>query len=65
MCMKETHTRTIVRAVSWRIIATALTVPFTGLSTAILLHLFLTVAHYIHERLWLKSAWGTENAKTH
>jgi len=35
-----------------------MTIPFTGLSTAILIHVILTVAHYIHERVWLKIKWG-------
>jgi uncharacterized membrane protein len=54
----ETKKRTLARAVGWRIIATLMTVPFTGLSTAILLHIFLTVAHYFYERVWLKIKWG-------
>jgi uncharacterized membrane protein len=56
--MNETHWRTIARAVSWRLLATAMTVPFTGLTTAVALHVVLTVAHYIHERVWLKFNWG-------
>jgi len=55
----EFHKRTITRTISWRIIATLLTIPFTGLSTAILLHILLTIVHYIHERIWLKIKWGT------
>jgi uncharacterized membrane protein len=56
--MSETHSRTLARTVGWRIIATIMTIPFTGLSTAILIHVILTVAHYIHERVWLKIKWG-------
>ena len=54
----ETHKRTVARTVGWRIIATVMTIPFTGLSTAILIHVMLTIAHYIHERVWLKIKWG-------
>ena len=54
----ETHQRTIARIIFWRIMATLLTVPFTGLSTAILIHILLTVTHYIYERIWLKIKWG-------
>jgi uncharacterized membrane protein len=54
----ESHKRTIARTVGWRIIATLLTIPFTGLSTAIFIHILLTVAHYFHERIWLKIKWG-------
>jgi uncharacterized membrane protein len=56
--MIESHKRTIARAVSWRIVATLITIPFTGLSTAILIHVLLTIAYYIHERSWLKIKWG-------
>jgi len=61
--MTETHKRTIVRAISWRIVATLVTAAFTGLSGAIIINIFMTVAHYIHERAWLKVKWGkqTEN----
>lgn len=61
--MTETHKRTIVRAISWRIVATLVTAAFTGLSGAIVINIFMTVAHYIHERAWLKVKWGkqTEN----
>ena len=56
--MTETHKRTIVRAISWRIVATLVTAAFTGLSGAIVINIFMTVAHYIHERIWLKVKWG-------
>lgn len=54
----ETHKRTIARTICWRVVATILTIPFTGVSTAIAIHLLLTVAHYFHERIWLKINWG-------
>jgi len=54
----ETHQRTVARIIFWRITATLLTIPFTGLSTAILIHILLTVTHYIYERIWLKIKWG-------
>lgn len=53
----ETHKRTIVRAISWRIVATLVTAVWTGLSGAIVINIFMTIAHYIHERLWLKLDW--------
>lgn len=57
--LTETHRRTIVRAITWRIVATLVTAAWTGLSGAIVINIFMTVAHYIHERLWLKINWGT------
>jgi uncharacterized membrane protein len=56
--MTESHTRTIIRAICWRIVATAITATYTGLSGAIIINVWMTVAHYIHERAWLKITWG-------
>ena len=54
----ELHKRTMVRAVTWRITATLITAVWTGLSGAIVINIFMTLAHYIHERAWLKINWG-------
>lgn len=59
--MTETHKRTIIRAITWRIVATLVTAVWTGLSGAIVINIFMTIAHYIHERLWLKINWGKQN----
>jgi uncharacterized membrane protein len=56
--MTETKTRTLIRAIVWRIIATLITAIWTGLSGAIVINIFMTVAHYIHERAWLRINWG-------
>ena len=56
----ELHTRTIARAASWRVTATAVTAVFTGLEGAILINIAMTFVHYIHERIWLKIKWGIE-----
>jgi hypothetical protein len=58
--IQESHRRTIVRAITWRIVATLVTAIWTGLSGAIVINIFMTIAHYVHERLWLKLKWGTE-----
>jgi len=58
--MTETHTRTIIRAICWRIVATAITAAYTGISGAIIINIWMTVAHYIHERAWLKIKWGKQ-----
>ncbi len=55
----ELHKRTIARAISWRIVATLVTAVWTGLSGAIIINVFMTLAHYVHERAWLKIQWGT------
>jgi len=54
----ETHSRTVLRAVTYRIIALLITAIWTGLSDAVIIHLILTAVHYVHERLWLRLAWG-------
>jgi uncharacterized membrane protein len=54
----ESHTRTIARAASWRVTATAVTAVFTGLEGAIVINIAMTIFHYIHERIWLKFSWG-------
>ena len=56
----ETHKRTLTRAASWRVTATAVTAVFTGLEGAIVINIFMTIVHYIHERIWLKVNWGRE-----
>lgn len=58
--MTETHKRTIIRAITWRVVATLVTAAWTGLSGAIVINIFMTVAHYIHERLWLRINWGKQ-----
>lgn len=56
--MTETRTRTLMRAVSYRVVATALTAVFTGLGEAIVIHIMLTLVHYVMERFWLRVRWG-------
>jgi uncharacterized membrane protein len=56
--MSETYKRTIVRTISYRIVALLITAIWTGLSDAILIHIILTAVHYIFERFWLKIKWG-------
>lgn len=56
--MAETHKRTIARTVSYRIAALLITALWTGIGDAIVIHIILTIVHYIFERLWLKIKWG-------
>ena len=56
--MSETHKRTIARAISYRLTALAITAGFTGLGEAIIIHIILTLVHYVFERVWLKINWG-------
>jgi uncharacterized membrane protein len=56
--MSETHARTIVRTVSYRITALLITAIWTGLGDAIVIHVVLAILHYVMERVWLKIHWG-------
>ena len=56
--MTESHLRTIAKSVSWRIVATVVTAVFTGLTGAIIINIWMTVAYYIHERIWTNVKWG-------
>jgi hypothetical protein len=56
--MAELHKRTILRALSYRIVALLITAVWTGLSDAVIIHIILTAVHYIMERAWLKIKWG-------
>ena len=56
--MTETHKRTLVRTISYRIVALLITAIWTGLSNAIVIHIILTAVHYAFERMWLKIKWG-------
>ena len=59
----ETKKRTIVRTLTYRIIALLITAIWTGLGNAILIHIILTLIHYILERIWLKIKWGRLNER--
>jgi len=63
----EAHTRTIVKAISWRVIATLTTMIIVFLFTRrIILTLGVGLAevtakitfYYLHERIWEKISWG-------
>jgi uncharacterized membrane protein len=35
-----------------------ITAVWTGIADAIMIHIVLTVVHYVFERVWLKIKWG-------
>ena len=63
----DSHTRTVVKAVSWRVIATLTTMTIVFLFTR---KIFLSIGvglveiiakitfYYLHERTWHKISWG-------
>lgn len=63
----ETHARTWAKAIVYRVLAWSSTVLYMGyltgqwvlmLGASTVLHIGLTVLHYITERLWIKINWG-------
>lgn len=56
--MSETHIRTWVRTLSYRITALLITALWTGLSDAVAIHVVLALLQYAMERGWLKIKWG-------
>ena len=59
--MSESHKRTIIRTISYRLAALLITAVWTGLSDAITIHIVLAILHYVMERVWLKIKWGRIN----
>jgi len=58
--MIELKKRTLLRTISYRVVALLITALWTGLSDAVLIHIVLAAVHYIMERLWLKIKWGIQ-----
>lgn len=56
----ETKTRSVVKAITWRIIATLIAMYWVGFQAAIVLNIVQTVAYYFHERGWVHIKWGRE-----
>ena len=66
-------TRSILKAISWRVIGTLDTMalgwiitgnPVMGLKIGALELVTKFVLYYIHERIWIKSQFGTKNKKS-
>lgn len=65
----EKHSRTIVKSITWRLLAFGATVIVlqlmindwqTSLLHSVIIHSIKTVLYYIHERLWNLSNFGQE-----
>ena len=56
--MTETHTRTLVRTIAYRLTALVITAFWTGLSDAVAIHIVLAGVQYVMERIWLRVKWG-------
>jgi uncharacterized membrane protein len=58
MQQKDTIKRSIIKTLFFKIVTTSVTALFTGVGTAIVLHLILTVFYLVYERVWNKIKWG-------
>jgi uncharacterized membrane protein len=56
----DTKTRSTVKAITWRVIATIIAYIFVGFTAAIIINVVQTVAYYFPERAWTHVKWGTE-----
>ena len=54
----DTKTRSIVKAITWRILATIIAYLWVGLEAAIIINIIQTIAYYFHERAWANINWG-------
>ena len=54
----ELHRRTWARTLSYRFAALGITALWTGVSSAIEIHIALAILQYVMERIWLKIKWG-------
>ena len=54
----ELQKRTLVKTLTYRTAAILATIPFTGLTTALGIHIILMLIYYVHERIWNKINWG-------
>ena len=70
MCMKVKKIRSVVKTISWRIVGTMDTMflgwlitgdPLLGLKIGALELITKFVLYYIHERIWLRSKFGTDD----
>lgn len=70
--MTENHTRSLIKAISWRFFATATTMIlvliFTGqwllsLSVGFFEVFSKLILYYAHERIWNRIYWGKANKK--
>ena len=56
--MRELKKRTLIRTLSFRVVALLITALWTGIGDAVAIHILLSAVHYLFERLWLKIKWG-------
>jgi len=69
----DTHTRTLVKSITWRLVALVTTVAAVwyyshdwtlALTSGLVANVVKFVLYYIHERVWNKVKWGTFKKST-
>jgi len=48
----------VLRIISYRILAIVITSVIVGMKTSLIIHLILTVVHYLHDKMWHVMAQG-------
>jgi uncharacterized membrane protein len=65
----EKHSRTVIKAISWRVVATLTTMtavyiftkePMISLGVGVVEVIAKITFYYLHERIWHKIPWGKE-----
>ena len=65
----DTHKRTIIKTITWRLIATLTTVVVIylwigdlsiALGSGLVANAFKTIFYYVHERMWNRSDFGRQ-----
>ena len=68
----ESHSRSIVKSITWRVLATLTTgmlvYLFTGnfslaIEVGVIEILAKIIIYYVHERIWVKTKWGKKEVK--
>ena len=57
----DTVKRSVVKTIFFKLITTSITACFTGIGSAILIHLILTIVYLVYERLWNNIQWGKKS----
>lgn len=67
MPYKENHARSILKSVTWRVLAVVITLYSIWLCTGalavsiestVVVSVLSTIAYYLHERVWDRLSWG-------
>ena len=63
MLIQETHTRTVARAVSYRILAVLSSFVMVGMASGVVIEIVKTLVYCVMERLWLLTSWQIQQGQ--